>query len=72
MLTFKFFKGCGETINWDWGETEQFRFLRVGPVLFSPNTFAPYRQTYYEHRDTREVVEGPIVGEENHLFHAVL
>ena len=68
----------GIAINPDWGETEDYIFHHVGPAYYdidptnSERTIDVWKYTYYQHRVTGEIVQGPIVREDNHLFHAYL
>lgn len=67
MNPFKFLRQY--VIREEYGETEDFEFHSVGPILYSPYSFTTQRQVYYKHRVTGEVIKGQFVNEGDFLYH---
>jgi hypothetical protein len=67
MNNFKFLRTY--IIREEYGETEEFEFHSVGPLIYNPYDFSTQKRVYYKHRETGEVISGQVVREGDFLYH---
>jgi hypothetical protein len=66
MNPFKFLRL--HVIREEYGETEDFEFHSVGPLIYNPYNFSTQKRVYYKHRVTGEVISGQVVHEGDFLY----